>query len=106
MEANTTQFKSMEKGYDLVQAVTEAERCLLCYDPPCSKGCPAATDPGTFIRKLRMKNITGAMRTIKKNNILGGACGVLCPTPRLCEKECSATGISRPIAIGKIQRLL
>jgi NADPH-dependent glutamate synthase beta subunit-like oxidoreductase len=99
-------FQSMAKGFDLAQAISEADRCLLCHDPPCSRGCPAETDPGTFIRKLRLHNVTGAIRTIKTNNILGGACGVLCPTPRLCEKECSATGITRPVEIGKIQRAL
>ena len=99
-------FARMAKGFDLAQAIAEADRCLLCHDPPCSRGCPAETDPGTFIRKLRLHNVTGAIRTIKENNILGGACGVLCPTPRLCEKECSATGISRPVEIGKIQRAL
>jgi len=104
----------MEKGFDMGQAVAEADRCLLCYDAPCSIGCPANTDPGTFIRKLRLKNITGAIRTIKQNNILGGACGVLCPTDRLCEKACSAVfkseeypnGMVPPIQIGKIQRFL
>lgn len=98
--------QKMRQGLNLEQAMAEAERCLLCHDAPCSRGCPANTDPGTFIRKLRMKNVTGAIRTIKSNNALGGACGVLCPTARLCEKECCATGISRPIAIGKIQRAL
>ncbi len=96
----------MAPGFTFDQALAEADRCLLCHDAPCSKGCPAGTDPGTFIRKLRMRNILGAIRTIKENNILGGACGVLCPTPRLCEKECSATGLDRPIRIGKIQRFL
>ena len=99
-------FKQTEKKFNLWQAVDEASRCLLCYDAPCSKGCPANTDPGTFIRKLSLKNVTGAIRTIKENNILGGACGVLCPTSSLCEKECSATGIDRPIRIGKIQQFL
>jgi glutamate synthase (NADPH/NADH) small chain len=99
-------FKEMEKGFDFTRALAEADRCLLCYDAPCSKGCPAETDPGTFIRKLRFHNITGAIRTIKENNILGGACGVLCPTEKLCEKECAATGIGEPIKIGKIQRFL
>jgi NADPH-dependent glutamate synthase beta subunit-like oxidoreductase len=99
-------FQQMAKGFDLAQAMAEADRCLLCHDPPCSRGCPAETDPGTFIRKLRLHNVTGAIRTIKTNNILGGACGVLCPTARLCEKECSATGIGRTIEIGKIQRAL
>jgi NADPH-dependent glutamate synthase beta subunit-like oxidoreductase len=104
----------MRKGLDLPQAMAEADRCLLCHDAPCSKGCPADTRPAEFIRKLRFRNITGAIRTIKENNILGGACGELCPTHRLCEKECSARfassnhpeGAERPIRIGKIQRFL
>lgn len=99
-------FASMKKGFDYGQAVTEANRCLLCHDAPCSKGCPGGTDPATFIRKLRFQNVTGAVRTIKQNNILGGSCGELCPTPLLCEKECSAAGLDRPIQIGKIQRFL
>ena len=107
-------FEPMEKGFDLAQAIAEADRCLLCHEAPCSTGCPAETDPGRFIRKLRFKNITGAIRTIKENNILGGACGVLCPTDRLCEEKCSAMfksqarpeGAEGPIRIGKIQRFL
>ena len=99
-------FKQMNKGFDFGRALAEVDRCLLCHDAPCSKACPAETDPAGFIRKFRFRNITGAIRTIKQNNILGGACGVLCPTAELCEKECSATGIGQPIAIGKIQRFL
>jgi len=107
-------FKEMRKGLDLVQAIAEADRCLLCHDAPCSQGCPADTKPAEFIRKLRFKNITGAIRTIKENNILGGACGVLCPTSRLCEEKCSAmfksqnrpAGADRSIQIGEIQRFL
>ena len=107
-------FRQMRKGFDLPQALAEADRCLLCHDAPCSKECPADTEPAEFIRKLRFKNVTGAIRTIKTNNILGGACGELCPTHRLCEKACSAMfasqerpeGADRPIQIGRIQRFL
>ncbi len=114
MESNSDKFKQMDRGFDLVQAIAEADRCLLCHDAPCSAGCPADTRPAEFIRKLRFKNITGAIRTIKANNILGGACGVLCPTSRLCEEKCSAMfksqnrpeGADRPIQIGRIQRFL
>ena len=112
--SNLDKFKKMSEGFDLAQAIAEADRCLLCHDAPCSEGCPADTKPAEFIRKLRFKNITGAIRTIKTNNILGGACGVLCPTSRLCEEKCSAMfksldrpeGADRPIQIGKIQRFL
>jgi len=96
----------MDKGYDFNQAWTEANRCLLCHDAPCSKGCPAGTNPGRFIKKFKMQNIKGAIRTIKENNILGGACGILCPTARLCEKECASSNLDRPIEIGRIQEFL
>lgn len=91
---------------DMGQAVAEANRCLMCHDAPCSNACPAGTDPATFLRKLRLQNVTGAIRTIRRNNILGGACGDLCPTPRLCERECVAAGLDRPIRIGLVQRFL
>jgi NADPH-dependent glutamate synthase beta subunit-like oxidoreductase len=112
--SNLDKFKTMGKGLDLTQAIAEADRCLLCHDAPCSEGCPADTKPAEFIRKLRFKNITGAIRTIKENNIMGGACGVLCPTARLCEERCSAMfksqnrpeGVEDPIQIGNIQRFL
>ncbi len=112
--SSADKFREMSKGLDLAQAIAEADRCLLCHDAPCSEACPAETQPAEFIRKLRFKNITGAIRTIKENNILGGACGVLCPTSRLCEEKCSAMfksqnrpeGADRPIQIGKIQRFL
>ncbi len=97
---------SSKKCFSIQQAQDEAERCLLCHDAPCSKACPAGTDPGLFIRKLRMKNVTGAIRTIKENNIVGGTCGILCPTAELCEKACVACGIDRCIRIGQIQRAL
>lgn len=96
----------MNKRYDFSRAMAEADRCLLCHDAPCSKGCPANTDPGKFIKKFKMQNIKGAIRTIKENNILGGACGILCPTARLCEKECASSHLDRPIEIGKIQEFL
>ncbi len=114
MVSSADSFNKMPLGFDFSQAIEEADRCLLCIDPPCSKGCPSDTDPGAFIRKLRFKNITGAIRTIKENNILGGACGILCPVEQLCEKECSAllksktnpAGGAIAIQIGKIQRFL
>ncbi|MFC2061559.1 FAD-dependent oxidoreductase [Elusimicrobiota bacterium] len=96
----------MDQGFSPYQAIAEADRCLLCYDAPCSKGCPSDTDPGTFIRKLKLRNLKGAINTIKENNILGGVCGALCPAADLCEKECAATSIDRPIQIAKLQRFL
>jgi dihydropyrimidine dehydrogenase (NAD+) subunit PreT len=96
----------MEKGFTMDQAIAEAARCLLCHDAPCSAGCPATTEPDRFIRKLRLRNIKGAVATIKENNILGGVCAVVCPTCTLCAGGCTATELDKPIRIGEIQRWL
>ena len=98
----------MEKseGFNYRLAMEEASRCLLCEDAPCSKGCPAGTDPAKFIRSLRFKNVKGAAETIRENNPLGGSCAWVCPYDRMCEEECSRCGIDKPIQIGKIQRYL
>ncbi len=91
-------------GFTPRTAMEEAARCLLCYDAPCSKGCPAGTDPAKFIRSIRFRNVKGAAETIRENNILGGTCAHVCPYDRLCEEACSRCGIDKPIQIGKLQR--
>lgn len=105
----------MEKGKYLLEtksaltpllAMEEAARCLLCHDAPCSKACPAGTDPGKFIRSLRFKNLKGAVETIRENNVLGGICSRVCPYDKYCEGACSRCGIDKPIQIGDLQRFL
>ena len=96
--------KEIESVFTPVRVREEAARCLLCYDAPCSKACPAGTDPGKFIRSVRFRNIKGAAETIRENNVLGGICARVCPTERYCEDACARCGIDRPIDIGGIQR--
>ncbi len=91
-------------GFNHRTALEEAARCLLCHDAPCSRDCPAGTDPGKFIRSIRFRNVKGAAETIRENNILGGSCARICPYDNLCEEACSRCGIDKPIQIGKLQR--
>ncbi len=92
------------KAYSPLNAIEEAARCLLCHDAPCSKACPAGTNPEKFIRSIRFRNVKGAVETIREANILGATCGRVCPYEKLCEEACSRTGIDRPIDIGGLQR--
>jgi len=87
-------------------AMEEASRCLLCYNPPCSEGCPADTNPGDFIRAIRFRNFKGAAEIIRSNNILGGVCARVCPYEKTCEGACERSGIDKPIQIGRLQRYI
>lgn len=95
-----------EKTFTPLMAIEEAARCLLCHDAPCSKACPAGTNPAKFIRSLRFRNLKGAVETIRENNALGGICSRVCPTAKYCEGACSRCGIDKPIQIGKLQTYL
>ena len=97
-------LRRKQDGFTPRTAMEEAARCLLCYDAPCSKGCPAGTDPAKFIRSIRFRNVKGAAETIRENNILGGICARVCPTEKYCQLACSRCGIDKPIDIGRIQR--
>ena len=93
-----------EIGLSPLTVTEEASRCLLCLDAPCSKACPAGTNPDRFIRSVRFRNFKGAAEIVRENNVLGAICARVCPTEKYCEKGCSRSGIDRPIKIGMIQR--
>lgn len=106
MNKEKNYLQEREKTLTPLLAIEEASRCLLCHDAPCSKACPAESDPAKFIRSLRFRNIKGGVETIRENNILGGICARVCPTTKYCEGACSRCGIDKPIQIAKLQRYL
>lgn len=100
----SSEYTKEAKGYTMSTVMQEAARCLLCEDAPCSKACPAHTNPAKFIRSVRFRNIKGAAETIRENNALGAICARVCPTEKLCEEACTRKKIDGPIDIAGIQR--
>ena len=99
-------MEELEKKYTPLLVIEEASRCLLCHDAPCSKECPANTDPARVIRAVRFRNFKGAAEIVRENNALGAICARVCPTEKLCQSACSRCGLDKPIEIGKIQEYI
>ncbi len=99
-------LKVMNPPMTYEAAVVEANRCLLCEDPPCVKGCPADVPVRDFIRKFRFGDLEGAAAAIQRANVLGGICGVVCETSIQCQQECTAAKLGKPIDIGGLQRFI
>jgi len=86
-------------------AVTEANRCLFCYDAPCTKSCPTSIDVPKFIKQITTENIKGSAHTIFSSNIMGGGCSKVCPVEKLCEGACVYNLLEeKPIQIARLQR--
>lgn len=86
-------------------AAIEANRCLFCYDAPCTKLCPTSINVPRFIKQIASENIKGSAQTIFDSNILGGGCAKVCPVEKLCEGACVYNLMhEKPIAIAKLQR--
>src|SRR5882724_2618846 len=55
-------------------ALLEANKCLYCYDAPCTQACPTHIDVPSFIKKIASGNLTGSARVILDANPIGSTC--------------------------------
>jgi dihydropyrimidine dehydrogenase (NAD+) subunit PreT len=85
-------------------AAVEADRCLFCYDAPCTHACPTHINIPRFIKKIATGNLRGSAATIFASNLLGATCARVCPVQELCEGACVLGSDHKPIAIGRLQR--
>ena len=86
-------------------AVIEADRCLNCFDAPCTAACPTHIDVPGFIKRIASGNLRGSAMRILDANILGASCARVCPVDVLCEGACVMHRQNRkPIQIALLQR--
>jgi dihydropyrimidine dehydrogenase (NAD+) subunit PreT len=98
-------FPDLHPALDSQSAIAEANRCLFCFDAPCTAACPTHIDVPRFIKKISTGNLRGSANTILDANILGLSCSRVCPVDVLCEGTCVMHRYNKkPIEIGLLQR--
>src|SRR5688572_30418022 len=98
-------FPDLHPALDSQSALAEANRCLFCFDAPCTAACPTHIDVPRFIKKIANDNLRGSANTILESNILGLSCSRVCPVDVLCEGSCVMHRYNKkPIEIGLLQR--
>lgn len=86
-------------------ALVEANRCLFCYDAPCTKSCPTGINVPKFIKQISTDNVKGSAHTILQSNIMGAGCSKVCPVEKLCEGACVYNLMEEEaIPIARLQR--
>ncbi|MCO6509483.1 MAG: NAD(P)-dependent oxidoreductase [Aridibacter famidurans] len=98
-------FSPIDPLMTKAEAKVESNRCLFCYDAPCTRACPTHIDVPSFIKKIATENLKGAARVIFDANPIGSTCARVCPVEALCEGACvEETLVEKPIEIGRLQR--
>lgn len=98
-------FAEINPALTKAEALHEANRCLYCYDAPCTHACPTGIDVPSFIKKIASGNLLGSARVIFDANPIGASCARVCPVEVLCEGACvEKTLLQKPIEIGRLQR--
>ncbi len=86
-------------------ALVDANRCLFCYDAPCTKSCPTGINVPKFIKQISTQDLKGSAHTILLSNIMGAGCSKVCPVEKLCEGACVFNLMEEdPIPIARLQR--
>lgn len=103
-------FKEVNLGYRMRDALAEAERCIQCVKPTCIQGCPVAIDIPRFIRHLLVRDLDGALGVINESNLFPSVCGRVCPQESQCEAQCVIGNHKKfeiePVAIGRLERFI
>lgn len=97
-------FNEVALGYTEEMAKREAERCLLCKNKPCVKGCPVGIDIPRFIEQIAQGEFEAAYQTLKKDTALPAVCGRVCPQETQCEGVCTRGIRGESVAIGRLER--
>ncbi len=99
-------FNEVNLGYNLNDALVEAERCIQCAKPTCIAGCPVSIDIPKFIRHVLVRDFDGALSTIHESNIFPSICGRVCPQESQCESQCIIGKKVEPVGIGRLERFV
>lgn len=99
-------FEEVCFGYNLEEAMLEANRCIECKNARCISGCPVEIDIPSFIGHIKEGKIKEAYQTITESSSLPAICGRVCPQEVQCEAKCIRGIKGDAVSIGKLERFV
>ena len=81
----------------------EAERCLKCKVPHCSRACPVATPVPEVMQAFLDGELRDAGALLFGNNPLSAVCSVVCPHERNCYGHCVLNKKGTPVQFYRVE---
>ncbi len=99
-------FDEVNLGLTVIQAHSEAARCLECSHPQCVSGCPVGVKIREFVELVHSGDYLGAAAKIREDNVLPAVTGRVCPQEHQCEGNCILGKRFAPLGIGYLERFV
>lgn len=85
---------------------SEAQRCLKCKIPSCSKGCPVSTPIPQVTSLFLEGKLREAGELLFNNNPLSAVTSIVCPHDRNCKGHCILGKKGQPIEFYKVEQYI
>jgi glutamate synthase (NADPH/NADH) small chain len=104
--ARARNFKEVNLGLNILDAVTEASRCLECIKPGCVFDCPVGVQIKEIVALIHAGDYLAAAAKLREDNALPAITGRVCPQENQCEGGCILGKKGAPVAIGNLERFV
>jgi glutamate synthase (NADPH/NADH) small chain len=99
-------FEEVNLGLQVLDAVTEASRCIECAKPGCVIDCPVGVQIKTIVALIHAGEYLAAAAKLREDNALPAITGRVCPQENQCEGGCILGKKGAPVAIGNLERFV
>jgi len=99
-------FEEVNQGLKVLDAVTEASRCLECAKPACVFDCPVGVKIRDIVALIYSGDYLAAASKLREDNALPAITGRVCPQESQCEGGCILGKKGAPLAIGNLERFV
>jgi glutamate synthase (NADPH/NADH) small chain len=99
-------FEEVNLGLNVLDAVTEASRCIECAKPGCVIDCPVGVQIKLIVALIYAGDYLAAAAKLREDNALPAVTGRVCPQENQCEGGCVLGKKGAPVAIGNLERFV
>jgi len=99
-------FEEVNQGLTVLDAATEATRCIGCAKPGCVNDCPVGVKIREVVELIYAGDFLAAAAKVREDNALPAVTGRVCPQESQCEGGCVLGNKGEALAIGNLERFI
>ena len=105
-QVRAASFAEVNQGLCVLDAASEATRCIACAKPGCVQDCPVGVKIKEVVALIHAGDYLAAAAKLREDNALPAITGRVCPQENQCEGGCILGKKGAPVAIGYLERFV